>query len=98
MALFPGIVPGHYGLIKDQLVKQMRNSNPNLLDYECHIDSIVVDTLTLETLMERCNITQFDYLQIDTEGYDAKILLSSKLEKFMPKIINFEHSHLQMET
>ena len=92
--LFPGIVAGHYGLIKNQLVKKMKSVNPSLLNYECHIHSIKVETLTLETLMQKCDVTKIDYLQIDTEGYDAKIILSSRLDKLLPRIINFEHSNL----
>lgn len=35
-----------------------------------------------------------DYLQIDTEGFDAEILKSINFAYFMPTVIKFEWMHL----
>jgi hypothetical protein len=35
-----------------------------------------------------------DYLQIDTEGYDAKIILGADFSYFGVRTIEFEHIHL----
>lgn len=50
-----------------------------------------VQCLTLAELLSHYKVTKIDYLQIDTEGYDAEILSMIDLEKIKPHIIRFEH-------
>jgi FkbM family methyltransferase len=56
-----------------------------------HIVEEKVDCISLENLMLQYNITTVDLLQIDTEGYDAEIILNIDFKKWKPSIINFEY-------
>jgi FkbM family methyltransferase len=58
------------------------------------IKAVEIPTLSLPELLEQHSISQFDILHIDTEGYDWKILKQLDLNRFRPRIILFEHSHL----
>ncbi|MCE2594044.1 FkbM family methyltransferase [Motilimonas cestriensis] len=52
----------------------------------------LVNCIDFESLVKKNNFENFDFLQIDTEGYDYNILITLDLDKFKPKIIRFEHS------
>jgi FkbM family methyltransferase len=56
-----------------------------------HIVEEKVNCISLENLVLQNNIKQVDLLQIDTEGYDAEIILNIDFKKFKPSIINFEY-------
>jgi FkbM family methyltransferase len=56
-----------------------------------------VACLSVETLLARNRISQFDLLVIDTEGWDWKILRQFDLDRLRPKIILYEHQHLENE-
>lgn len=59
-----------------------------------HDRSIIVPTLTYSDLISMCNITQVDYLKIDTEGHDYEILKMVDLRgPLRPKYIKIEHKH-----
>lgn len=66
-----------------------------------NIDNVIetedVECMTLDLLLERLGYDSVDILQIDTEGYDAKIVRMIDFEKFTPAIIHFEHKHLKRE-
>lgn len=53
-----------------------------------------VEAVRLDELIKRYDITHIDLLQIDTEGYDYKILKMLNLDEIKPEIISFEHSIL----
>lgn len=50
-----------------------------------------VKCISLENLLIEKKIGHVDLLQIDTEGYDAEIILNINFEKWKPSIINFEY-------
>jgi FkbM family methyltransferase len=50
-----------------------------------------VRCVTLDELLIQNNGYHADLLQIDTEGYDADIILNINFESFKPTIIHFEH-------
>lgn len=50
-----------------------------------------VKCITLSELIEQYSLTDVDILQIDTEGYDAQIILNIDFSSFKPAIIHFEH-------
>ena len=64
-------------------------------DYDKPIHTITrnVETITWDTLVEKYDIKNIDYLKIDTEGHDWEILSSIDLNKITPKIIKVEHIH-----
>jgi FkbM family methyltransferase len=61
------------------------------------IEEIAVPSLTLSTLARRHGLTELDLLQIDAEGYDAKILQLIPFDTLRPRFIAFEHRHLGTE-
>jgi FkbM family methyltransferase len=94
---FPGIVPGHYGLIKEQLLKQMKSTETKLSNFEEALESVTVEVKNFKKLLSDHDISNVDYLQIDTEGYDGKIILSIDFNEVQPAVINFEHAHLSKQ-
>lgn len=56
-----------------------------------HIIKEKVKCISLDDLINQNNISSIDLLQIDTEGYDAEIILNIDFTKFKPSIINFEY-------
>ena len=65
---------------------------PNIKQY---LEEIPVPSLTIETLVSRHSLKEIDLLQIDAEGYDAKIIDTIPLSKIRPRFISFEHRHLE---
>lgn len=74
---------------KDHLKKHFK------LDIEQYIEKMEISGLTLQQLFNRNNIDKLDFLHIDAEGYDWKILSQLDLDKYKPHLILFEHKHLR---
>lgn len=55
------------------------------------IVEVEVPAVSLSKLLEQESVDHLDLLQIDTEGYDMKILAGLDLARFRPSIIRFEH-------
>ena len=53
-----------------------------------------VDSITINDLFKKYNFPQIDYLKIDVESYDAKIIKTIDFSKVKIKKIKFEFSHL----
>tara|TARA_B100001287_G_C22666836_1_gene523234 strand:- start:1598 stop:2173 length:576 start_codon:yes stop_codon:yes gene_type:complete len=53
-----------------------------------------VQTCTLDYLCQKHNISHVDYLKIDTEGHDLKVLKSINLKLINVKQIKIEYKHL----
>lgn len=53
-----------------------------------------VPCLTFESLCERHGIEHVDLVAIDTEGYDGEILRMFPFDRFQPRLIVYEHFHL----
>ena len=88
--IYPDWVKGIASISKSHLV------NHNI--YECDIQEILVETMTGDELINQCKLlNNIDLLQIDTEGYDYKILLMLDLKKIYPKVIKFESVNLSKE-
>lgn len=67
-----------------------KNSNSNLTEV------VEVKTMTFDTLFNITDITEIDYLKIDTEGYDGVILKSFPWDRIHPKYIKFESRHIDV--
>jgi FkbM family methyltransferase len=52
---------------------------------------VTVPCVSLQELFNRYRIKKVDLLQIDTEGYDAQIILNLDFNAIQPTIIRFEH-------
>lgn len=59
------------------------------------IKKAMIPCVTFDFIIDKYNIQKLDFLQIDTEGYDYKILQSIDFNKIRPEVIHFEHSHLK---
>jgi len=55
------------------------------------IEAVEVPAMSLARLLESEQVEHLDLLQIDTEGYDMKILAGLDLSTYRPSIIRFEH-------
>jgi len=66
-----------------------------------NVESLVtveeVRCITFATLFRETQAEHVDLLQIDAEGYDAKILQFFDLPARMPAIVRFEHTHLPQD-
>jgi FkbM family methyltransferase len=60
---------------------------------------INVPCITLTSLIQKYNLfnTKFKLLQIDTEGLDGRILLTTDFTNIKVQHIRFEHCHLHMD-
>jgi len=71
-------------------------SKQHILDHGCpdyKIKSLKVPCLTINQLLEKYNITELDYLYIDTEGLDVHIISSINYSKYRINNIIFEIAH-----
>ncbi len=55
---------------------------------------ISVPAVRLDDLVAKHGLHDLDLLQIDTEGYDWRVLQTLDLAKTAPRLIQFEHGHL----
>lgn len=60
-------------------------------DWGNDFKSIKVDALTFSELCEKYSITEIDYLQTDTEGFDSQIILSIDFDKVIIKKLQYEY-------
>ncbi|MGI8557956.1 MAG: FkbM family methyltransferase [Solirubrobacteraceae bacterium] len=56
-----------------------------------------VKTLTFDALLTKHNVERVDLLLIDTEGHDAEVLRSIDLARHRPRLLVYEHFHLDLE-
>lgn len=74
-----------------------------LPDHHTKIDSnsqaefMMVNTITFDSLMNKYNFPHVDFLKIDAEGYDAKIIMLIDFSKYDIRKIQFEHHHMTPE-
>tara|TARA_B100000282_G_scaffold296704_1_gene279631 strand:- start:1974 stop:2531 length:558 start_codon:yes stop_codon:yes gene_type:complete len=80
------------------------NGSSGPLHFNNHIDRFKnciktsVKTMTLNELCEKYNVTEVDFLKIDTEGHDFRVLKTIDLNKINVKMIKIEHKHLSSQT
>jgi FkbM family methyltransferase len=58
------------------------------------LEKISVPTATLDSLVQKYGMGDFDILQLDTEGYEWEVLQTLDLSRTRPWLIGFEHGHL----
>jgi len=58
------------------------------------IDVITVQTKPLNVIIEENGILRIDFLHVDTEGHDYKVLNTFNIGHYSPKVIFIEHKHL----
>ncbi len=58
---------------------------------EHKIETIEVDVIKLNTLLENINIEKIDFLSIDTEGWELEVMKGFDTLKYNPKLILLEN-------
>lgn len=89
-----GIMNGEYGLRADN-GHTYQHGNFSLVpmnDWGKKEDMVkfIAKSITFDEICTQNNITNIDYLQIDTEGFDSEIIKMIDLSKYRIKIIRFE--------
>lgn len=57
------------------------------------VDTIDVDIITLDTLLESIEVEKIDYLSVDTEGWEIDVMRGFDHNKYQPKIVVLENLH-----
>lgn len=65
--------------------------------YNRHGPVIVVETMTMNDILEKHGIEHIDYLSLDTEGSELHILQGLDLHRYRPMVVNIEHNHTSAE-
>jgi FkbM family methyltransferase len=58
------------------------------------IETQTVATMTLQDLLDKYGLDGYDFLQIDTEGFDYDVVKLANIPSYRPRLINYEHAHL----
>ena len=53
-------------------------------------NKIEIESYKLDTLLKKYNIEKIDYLNIDVEGHDFKVISDFSFSKYQPKLISIE--------
>jgi len=61
------------------------------------VKELSVECLAVDALLSRNNIQKIDLLQIDSEGFDYRILRQFDFTTLRPRIVLFERKHLSKE-
>ena len=64
-------------------------------DLERHVEGLTVPVLSMPTLLSKHNLESCDLLQIDTEGYDCRLVQCAIRSGLRPSIINYEFIHVE---
>lgn len=68
------------------------------IDHKSQSNTVTVQSITFDQLIERCKFPIVDFLKIDAEGYDATIIKTIDLNKYAIQRIQFEHRHMSVYT
>lgn len=60
---------------------------------EQYVEEVTVPVLTIGSLLRKHGMPEIDLLQVDTEGFDCRIVRSAIGFGLRPAIINYEHIH-----
>lgn len=63
---------------------------PNL---ESYVEPVTIPVMTVSSLLKKHNMTDFDLLQVDTEGFDCRIVQATLQAGLCPAVINYEYIH-----
>src|SRR4051794_854941 len=68
---------------------------PEMPDIDERLVQREVEALSFDTLVDRHGLERVDLLLIDAEGYDDEILRSVDLGRHRPRLVVYEHFHLE---
>ena len=75
----------------------MINQQNTLEDGGTNLKKIKINALKLQTLLDKQNINHIDFLNIDVEGSDYKVISSLNLNKIRPKMISIEENRYDIK-
>jgi len=61
------------------------------------VEPVPVRCRTMDSLLREFGVDWVDILQIDTEGYDLRILQMFDFDRFRPAVVHYEHQHLTQD-
>jgi len=76
---------------------QLLNLNVPQVWKDQFIEEENVPVFTLDSLFTKLEIKKVNIIQIDTEGYDYKVLKGIDFNKIKPELIIYEHCHLRWD-
>jgi FkbM family methyltransferase len=88
-----GAVNIYSGIYKDEELSDVSSTNPNWWGVSEKSKEISVESIRLDTLTRKHNITKISYMKVDTEGSELSILAQVPLLPLSlhPSIIEFEY-------
>lgn len=66
------------------------------VDSNSEAETVKVQCITFDQLMEKCKFPAIDFLKIDAEGYDGTIVKSIDFDKHGIKKLQFEYNHMSV--
>ena len=75
----------------------MINQQNTLENNGTNLKKIKINAFKLQTLLEKLNINNIDFLNIDAEGSDYKVISSLDLNKIRPKMICMEENRYNIK-
>jgi FkbM family methyltransferase len=88
-------LPGWYDGIGSFSREIVTSHAAHIPDIESRVIRSEVPTLTFESLCRRHDVSTLDLVLIDTEGYEFEIVKSIDLEARHPRLLVYEHFHLE---
>ena len=62
------------------------------------LDSFIIPCMTIESLLSKYKLVEFDWLLVDVEGLDAELILNFDWNSYAIKRVDIEHLHLNTDT
>ncbi|WP_440915274.1 FkbM family methyltransferase [Candidatus Pelagibacter sp.] len=73
------------------------NQQNSLIRLNENQKKIKIKCNTLNTIFEKNNVKNIDYLNVDVEGTELKVVEGINLQKYKPKLISIENNNLLIE-
>jgi len=76
-------------LVEQDALGTIEDLNPLVHNSKNYLSSISVESIKLDELIQKKNITSVDFIKIDVEGHEENVLIGSKyiLDKYRPVIL-----------
>jgi FkbM family methyltransferase len=87
-------LPGWYDGIGSFSREVVASHAAHIPDIESRVVRAEVPALTFESLCRKHDVSRLDLLLVDTEGYDFEIVKSIDLAARHPRLLTYEHYHL----
>lgn len=89
-------LPDWYNQLSSFSLETILKHKNEIPDLENLIVRKSIPTKTIDFILEKHELFDLDILHIDTEGFDYEIIKTINFDKVKPKILLFEHKHLEL--